>query len=53
VRFAGAFAPRTWYGLVFRNAVMKAFGIPGLSRLVIGRDIRDSLALPDYPWPAA
>jgi 2-polyprenyl-6-methoxyphenol hydroxylase-like FAD-dependent oxidoreductase len=53
LRFAGAFAPRTWYGLVFRNAVTKAFGIPGLSRLVIGRDIRDSLALPDYPWPAA
>jgi 2-polyprenyl-6-methoxyphenol hydroxylase-like FAD-dependent oxidoreductase len=50
-RFAGAFAPRTRWGLVFRNQVIKAFAIPGLARLAFGRDIIDTLQLPDYRWP--
>jgi 2-polyprenyl-6-methoxyphenol hydroxylase-like FAD-dependent oxidoreductase len=50
-RFAGTFAPRTWAGLYFRNMVIKAFAIPGLARLAIGRDIADRIELPDYPWP--
>lgn len=49
-RFAGAFAPRTRWGLAFRNAVINAFAIPGLARWVIGRDITDRLALPEYWW---
>lgn len=48
-RFAGAFAPRTAAGLWFRNLVVSAFSIPGLSRLAIGREIIDSLRLPTYP----
>ncbi len=47
-RFAGAFAPRTRWGLAFRNLVIDAFAIPGLARWTIGRDITDRLALPDY-----
>jgi 2-polyprenyl-6-methoxyphenol hydroxylase-like FAD-dependent oxidoreductase len=50
-RFAGAFAPRTRAGLYFRNIVIKAFAIPGLARLAVGRDIADRIALPNYQWP--
>jgi 2-polyprenyl-6-methoxyphenol hydroxylase-like FAD-dependent oxidoreductase len=50
--FAGAFAPRTRFGLFFRNQVVRAFAIPGLARLALGREITDTLQLPDYRWPA-
>lgn len=49
-RFAGAFAPKTQRGLWFRNQVIRAFAIPGLARFAVGRDIVDSLRLPDYRW---
>ena len=51
-RFAAAFAPKTRWGLWFRNQVIKAFAIPGLARLAVGRDIIDTLRLPDYRWPS-
>jgi len=51
-RFAGAFAPKTPWGLFLRNQVIKACAIPGLTRLAFGRDIIDSLQLPNYGWPA-
>lgn len=51
-RFAGAFAPKTRMGLIFRNQLVKAFAAPGLSRLVVGRDIIDRLPLPDYRFPS-
>jgi 2-polyprenyl-6-methoxyphenol hydroxylase-like FAD-dependent oxidoreductase len=50
-RFAAALAPRTGWGLLFRNQVTKAFAIPGLARLALGRDIIDALRFPDYHWP--
>jgi 2-polyprenyl-6-methoxyphenol hydroxylase-like FAD-dependent oxidoreductase len=49
-RFASVFAPRTAEGLWFRNQVIRTFAIPGLARLVVGRDIVDALQLPDYHW---
>lgn len=49
-RFAAALAPRTSYGLWFRNQVVKAFSLPGAARLAVGRDIADRLDLPDYRW---
>ena len=52
-RFASIFAPRTQWGLNLRNLVIRAFAIPGVARLAIGRDIADTLQLPDYRWPAA
>lgn len=52
-RFAAAFAPRTRWGLLVRNQVMKAFAIPGLARIMFGRDIADQLRLPEYRWPAS
>lgn len=51
-RFAGAFAPKTRYGLFLRNQVIRAAAIPGIARLAFGRDIVDMLRLPDYSWPA-
>jgi 2-polyprenyl-6-methoxyphenol hydroxylase-like FAD-dependent oxidoreductase len=47
-RFAGAFAPKTPWGLYFRNQVIKAFAIPGFARLAVGREIVDTLHLPEY-----
>jgi 2-polyprenyl-6-methoxyphenol hydroxylase-like FAD-dependent oxidoreductase len=52
VRLAGAFAPKTRWGLWFRNRVIGAFAIPGLVRFVVGRDIIDTLQLPEYRWPS-
>ena len=52
-RFSSGFAPRTEWGLRFRNLVVSAFALPGLARFVIGRGLVDTLALPDYEWSAA
>lgn len=52
-RFAAALAPRTQLGLLFRNLVTKAFAVPGLARLVIGKEITDAVQLPDYQWRTA
>ncbi|MGA8886743.1 MAG: FAD-binding domain [Pseudolabrys sp.] len=49
-RFAAVFAPKTRWGLWFRDQVIKTFAIPGLARLAVGRDIIDTLQLPDYRW---
>jgi 2-polyprenyl-6-methoxyphenol hydroxylase-like FAD-dependent oxidoreductase len=51
-RFAGAFAPKTRFGLSFRDLVVRAFAFPGLARLAVGRDIADSVKLPEYSWPS-
>jgi 2-polyprenyl-6-methoxyphenol hydroxylase-like FAD-dependent oxidoreductase len=47
-RFAAAFVPRTRLGVFFRNQVLKAFRVPAIARIAIGRDIRDQLELPRY-----
>jgi 2-polyprenyl-6-methoxyphenol hydroxylase-like FAD-dependent oxidoreductase len=47
-RFATAFAPRTGWGLLLRNLMVKACAIPGLASLTFGRGIADTLRLPDY-----
>ncbi len=49
-RFAGAFAPKTRWGLFLRNQVIRATAIPGMARLAFGRDIVDRLQLPAYQW---
>lgn len=51
-RFAAAFAPKSRWGLLLRNQVIKAFAVPGLARLAFGRGIIDTLQLPEYGWPA-
>lgn len=49
-RFAAAFAPRTPWGLWFRNQVIRAFALPGAAKLAVGRDLADRVSLPDYRW---
>jgi 2-polyprenyl-6-methoxyphenol hydroxylase-like FAD-dependent oxidoreductase len=51
-RFSSAFAPRTDLGLFLRNLIIRATALPGLARLSFGRDIVDTLQLPEYPWLA-
>ena len=51
-RFAGVFAPKTRTGLYFRNLVINTFAIPGMARFAAGREIIDTLRLPDYQWPS-
>lgn len=51
-RFSAAFAPKTRWGLFVRNQAIRACTIPGLARLAFGRDIIDTLHLPDYGWSA-
>lgn len=46
--FASSFAPKTRFGLFVRNQVIKALRIPGIARVTIGRDILDTMKLPDY-----
>jgi 2-polyprenyl-6-methoxyphenol hydroxylase-like FAD-dependent oxidoreductase len=48
-KFAGAFAPKTRLGLLFRNQVAKALRVPLIADWAIGRDLRDPITLPDYP----
>jgi 2-polyprenyl-6-methoxyphenol hydroxylase-like FAD-dependent oxidoreductase len=50
-RLVCAFAPRTRWGLFFRNQAIRACAVPGLAKLSFGRDIVDALKLPDYRWP--
>jgi 2-polyprenyl-6-methoxyphenol hydroxylase-like FAD-dependent oxidoreductase len=47
-RLAAAFVPRTRPGVFFRNQVIKAFRVPAIASIAIGRDIRDQLELPRY-----
>lgn len=51
--FASALAPKTRLGLFFRNQVFRAAALPGLAQYTFGRDIIDTLQLPDYQWPCA
>jgi 2-polyprenyl-6-methoxyphenol hydroxylase-like FAD-dependent oxidoreductase len=47
-KFASAFAPRTAAGVGFRNLVTRLLRIPAVADYFIGRDLRDSIRLPDY-----
>jgi 2-polyprenyl-6-methoxyphenol hydroxylase-like FAD-dependent oxidoreductase len=46
--FAGSFVPKTAFGLWLRNLSLDAAGKLGLTRLLFGAQLRDSLTLPDY-----
>lgn len=48
VKFAGSFAPKSAFGIGFRNLVTRLLGIPFIADFFIGRDLRDDLELPDY-----
>jgi 2-polyprenyl-6-methoxyphenol hydroxylase-like FAD-dependent oxidoreductase len=48
--FAGAFAPRTAFGVGFRDLVSRFLRVPAVADYFIGRDLRDELRLPDYAF---
>jgi 2-polyprenyl-6-methoxyphenol hydroxylase-like FAD-dependent oxidoreductase len=47
-KFASAFAPRTRFGLWFRNQMTRLMQLPGVAWYFIGRNLRDDFELPDY-----
>lgn len=48
-RFAHSFAPRTCLGIFVRNQITKAFRVPAVARMALGRNLRDRITLPYYP----
>ena len=48
-QFASSFAPRTRWGITLRNQLTKAFALPYVAKLILGRTLLDHLQLPDYP----
>lgn len=48
-RFASSFAPRTAFGVRFRNLVTRFLRIPAVADWFIARDLRDDIALPPAP----
>jgi 2-polyprenyl-6-methoxyphenol hydroxylase-like FAD-dependent oxidoreductase len=49
-KFASAFAPRTSYGIAFRDLVTRVLRVPVVADYVIGRDLRDDIELPRYDF---
>jgi 2-polyprenyl-6-methoxyphenol hydroxylase-like FAD-dependent oxidoreductase len=47
-RFAASFAPKTAYGITFRNLVTRLLRLPFVGAYLFGRDLRDDIKLPDY-----
>jgi 2-polyprenyl-6-methoxyphenol hydroxylase-like FAD-dependent oxidoreductase len=48
LRFAGAFAPKSKFGLFFRNQVMNLMSIPWITDLVMSRGVSDKIVLTEY-----
>jgi 2-polyprenyl-6-methoxyphenol hydroxylase-like FAD-dependent oxidoreductase len=49
-KFAATFAPRTSFGIRFRDAVTKLIRVPFVADFIVGRDLRDDIALPNYDF---
>jgi 2-polyprenyl-6-methoxyphenol hydroxylase-like FAD-dependent oxidoreductase len=45
---AASFAPETRFGIFVRDLTTRLMAIPLLADAIIGRDLRDAIALPDY-----
>lgn len=48
IGFAGAFAPKTRFGIFFRNQVTKLFKARRLAKLAFSRSLLDRIQLPSY-----
>jgi 2-polyprenyl-6-methoxyphenol hydroxylase-like FAD-dependent oxidoreductase len=46
--FASSFAPRTRFGLWFRDQMTKLMIVPFIAEALVGADVRDDFELPDY-----
>lgn len=47
-KFASSFAPKSSHGIAFRNTVTRLMRIPQVADFVVGRSLRDDIALPRY-----
>jgi 2-polyprenyl-6-methoxyphenol hydroxylase-like FAD-dependent oxidoreductase len=47
-KFASSFAPKSAFGITFRNLVSRLLGAPFVANLLFGRELRDEIKLPDY-----
>lgn len=47
-KFASSFAPKSAFGITFRNYVSRLLRIPFIADFFIGRAVRDDIKLPDY-----
>ena len=47
-KFASAFAPKTTFGITFRNLVTRLLRLPFVVGFFFGRELRDEIKLPDY-----
>jgi 2-polyprenyl-6-methoxyphenol hydroxylase-like FAD-dependent oxidoreductase len=50
VKFASSFAPKSAFGITFRNHVTRLLRIPFIANFLIGRALRDDIKLPDYEF---
>jgi 2-polyprenyl-6-methoxyphenol hydroxylase-like FAD-dependent oxidoreductase len=49
-KFASSFAPKTPFGVAFRNQVTRLLRIPFIADFFIGRAVHDEITLPDYKF---
>jgi 2-polyprenyl-6-methoxyphenol hydroxylase-like FAD-dependent oxidoreductase len=47
-KFSSSFAPKTAFGITFRNLVTRLLRLRSLADFFFGRDLRDDIDLPDY-----
>ena len=47
-RFKGFFAPKSWTGVIAREAMTALAALPFLTRRLLGAGLSDSMPLPDY-----
>ena len=48
LRFAGAFAPKSKFGLFLSNRIFNLMAIPWIADFAVGRDFTDKIDLPNY-----
>ena len=48
LRFAGAFAPKSRFRLWLRDRILNLLGVGWIADLTVGRDLADTISLPDY-----
>jgi hypothetical protein len=48
LKFASSFAPKSAFGITFRDLVTRLLRLPFLADLLLGRELRDEIKLPDY-----
>lgn len=45
---ASSFAPKTAFGVWFRNTVVKLMGLPFVADMALGSTVKDDFELPEY-----